>query len=237
MEMARDYRLQPGAPSLLSRRAPGKKSDVTNGSLFIVLEGIDGAGTTTQTERLVGHLRGLGRRAMGTGEPSTGPVGRLLREILLGRHHLGLGDGTPMNGSTMALLFAADRLDHLQREVEPLLAAGSDVVSDRYLLSSLAYQAEETDRAWVASLARGVRTPDLTILVDLPVEVAAERRRLAGRPSERYDADGYLSRVAANYRALAHGEPRTAVVDGTRSADEVAADIAALVGRLIGSGT
>jgi dTMP kinase len=203
-------------------------------SWFIVLEGIDGAGTTTQTERLVTYLRSRGRKAMATGEPSTGPVGRLLREILLGQHRL--GEGTPMAGSTMALLFAADRLDHLQREIEPLLAAGSDVVSDRYLLSSLAYQAEEADRSWVASLARAVRPADLTILIDLPIEVAAERRRLAGRPVERYDADSYLARVAANYRQLARAEASAVVVDGSLSADDVAAAIVAVVEARLGSG-
>jgi dTMP kinase len=192
---------------------------------FIVLEGIDGSGTTTQTARLVEHLRAQGRRAVATREPSGGPVGRLLRELLLGQHLT--SDGRAVAGPTMALLFAADRLDHLQREVEPLLQAGSDVVSDRYLLSSLAYQAEESDRAWVASLARGVRRADLTVLVDVPLEVAAERRRQAGRPVERYDADSYLGRVAENYRQLAHGAEATVIVDGTGSLDEVALRIAA----------
>jgi dTMP kinase len=196
---------------------------------FIVLEGIDGAGTTTQTERLVAHLRARGRRAAATREPTGGPIGRLLREILLGQHRM--SDGAPVDGSTMALLFAADRLDHLQREVEPLLAAGTDVVSDRYLLSSLAYQAVEADRAWVASLARGVRRPELTILVDLPIEVAAERRRLAGRPVERYDADSTLARVAENYRQLAR-ETGAAVVDGGGTLDEVTAAITALADAL-----
>jgi dTMP kinase len=192
---------------------------------FIVLEGIDGAGTTTQTERLVAHLRARGGKAAATREPTGGPIGRLLREVLLGQHRM--SDGTPVGGSTMALLFAADRLDHLQREVEPLLAAGTDVVSDRYLLSSLAYQAVEADRAWVASLARGVRRPDLTILVDLPIEVAAERRRRAGRPVERYDADSTLARVAANYRQLAR-ETGATVIDGAATLDEVTAAITAL---------
>jgi dTMP kinase len=192
---------------------------------FIVLEGIDGAGTTTQTDRLVAHLRGRGRQAVATREPSAGPLGRLLREILLGQHTL--PDGKAVGGSTMALLFAADRLDHLQREVEPQLAAGVDVVSDRYLLSSLAYQAVEADRPWVASLARGVRQPDLTVLVDLPIEVAAERRRRAGRPVERYDADSTLARVAENYRQLAR-ETGAAVVDGAGTLEQVEAAIARL---------
>ena len=97
----------------------------------------------------------------------------------------------------MALLFAADRRDHLRREIEPALAAGTDVVCDRYLLSSLAYQAEEAERDWVGELARDLRAPDLTLLLDLPVAVAAARRRAAGRTEERYDADAVQERVAA----------------------------------------
>ena len=129
----------------------------------------------------------------------------------------------------MALLFAADRFDHLQREVEPLLAAGTDVVSDRYLMSSLAYQAEEADREWVALLARGVRPPDLTILLDIPVEVAAQRRLLAGRPEERYDADSYLGLVAESYRRLARADAAAVVLDGSASRGEVTAAVAAAV--------
>src|SRR5260221_6737154 len=128
-------------------------------AIFIALEGIDGSGTTTQSGHLVAHLASRGRRAHATREPSAGPIGRLLREILLGQH--GLPGGAPADGQAMALLFAADRRDHLRREIEPALAAGTDVVSDRYLMSSLAYQAEEAERSWVASLARVVRAPDI----------------------------------------------------------------------------
>ena len=199
---------------------------MTRGRL-IILEGIDGAGTTTQTERLVAHLRQQGRTAVSTREPSGGPIGRLLREVLLGQHRMPGGDS--VDGRTMALLFAADRLDHLQREVEPLLAEGADVVSYRYLMSSLAYQAEEADREWVALLARGIRSPDLTILLDIPVAVAAQRRRLAGRPEERYDADSYLGRVADNYRRLARATAATAILDGSVSRDEVEKAVAAAV--------
>ena len=199
---------------------------MTRGRL-IVLEGIDGSGTTTQTERLVEHLRQQGRTAVSTREPSAGPIGRLLREVLLGQHRM--PRGASVDGRTMALLFAADRFDHLQREVEPLLAAGTDVVSDRYLMSSLAYQAEEADREWVALLARGVRPPDLTILLDIPVEVAAQRRLLAGRPEERYDADSYLGLVAESYRRLARADAAAVVLDGSASRGEVTAAVAAAV--------
>ena len=186
---------------------------------LIVLEGIDGSGTTTQLDRLARHLEGLGRRVHVTREPSTGPVGRLLREILIGLHRL--PDGTPADGLTAALLFAADRRDHLRREIEPALAAGKDVLSDRYLLSSLVYQADEADAAWVASLARDIRPADLTLLLDLPVTIAAERRRAAGRPEERYDQDAVQERVAARYRDFLAQDPNGIAIDASASIDEV----------------
>jgi dTMP kinase len=198
---------------------------------FIVLEGIDGSGTTTQLDRLTRHLIGRGRQAHATREPSQGPIGRLLREILLGGHRL--PDGAGVDGRAMALLFAADRRDHLTREIEPALAAGADVVSDRYLMSSLAYQAQEADRAWVATLARDLRVADLTLLLDVPVAVAAARRRAAGRPDERYDADEVQTRVAARYRELAAATPNTVVIDASGSIDEVTAAIVAQVERLL----
>lgn len=135
----------------------------------------------------------------------------------------------------MALLFAADRRDHLQREIEPNLAAGTTVISDRYLMSSLAYQAEEADRDWVLQLARGVPQPDLTILLDLPIELAARRRAAAGRPVERYDADSYLAKVAGNYRTLAKQDPKAVVLDGGCSKDEVTAAVCRVVAPLFAS--
>ena len=150
---------------------PGK-NEIGRG-LLIALEGIDGSGTTTQLARVADRLTSRGRRVRTTREPSDGPVGRLLREILLGGHR-GPG-GAPVDGLAMALLFAADRRDHLQREILPALDAGTDVVTDRYLLSSLAYQAEEAAREWVEGLARDVPVPDLTVLLDVPVGVAAAR--------------------------------------------------------------
>jgi dTMP kinase len=200
--------------------------------IFIVLEGIDGSGTTTQLSPLARHLEARGRRVHLTREPSTGPVGRLLREILLGQHRL--PGGAPADGPATALLFAADRRDHLVREIQPALAAGLDVVSDRYLLSSLAYQAEEADRGWVAGLAKDLPVPDLTILIDVPAPVAAQRRRAAGRAEERYDEDAVQTRVAARYRELIAATPNAVTVDGRADVDSVAAEITAAVDHLLG---
>ena len=105
--------------------------------------------TDADKERLLDHLRARGQLAHLTREPSDGPIGRLIREMLTGHH--ALPDGRTSQ-STFGLLFAADRLDHLQREVEPRLAAGVTVVSDRWYHSSLAYQGTGADHDWIATL-------------------------------------------------------------------------------------
>lgn len=205
------------------------------GPVFIVLEGIDGSGTSTQITRVARHLETAhGRSVHATAEPSGGPIGRLLREILMGGHALPTGEA--MDGATAALLFAADRQDHLRREIEPALAAGKDVISDRYLLSSLAYQAEEADREWVTSLGRGLRRPDLTLLLDVPATVAADRRRAARRVVERYDAARIQERVAARYRELVPAFPGGRIVDASGSIDEVSALIFEEVDHLLRAG-
>jgi dTMP kinase len=187
---------------------------------FIVLEGIDGSGTTTQLPRIVDHLKSRGRKAVVTREPSTGPVGRLIREMLLGKHKT--DSGNPVDGRTMALLFAADRQDHLHREVYPALEAGVDVVCDRFLLSSLAYQVEEKAKTeWLLELAQEVPYPDLTILFDLDIAIAAKRRMAAGRPFERYDADSNLAKVAKNYRELIAMYPGGVTIDASVGIDAV----------------
>jgi dTMP kinase len=198
---------------------------------LIVLEGLDGAGTTTQARRLVEHLHGRGVPAHLTREPSDGPIGRLIREMLTGHHAL---PDQSIAQSTFGLLFAADRLDHLQREVEPKLAAGVTVVSDRWYHSSLAYQGTGADRDWIATLNSRARRPDLTIFLQVRPEIAAQRRVAAGRVQELFDDLRMQQDVDAGYRATiteltALGE-RIEIVDGELPADQVLQQIVRLVG-------
>jgi dTMP kinase len=194
---------------------------------LIVIEGLDGAGTTTQARRLAAHL---GDRAHVTREPSDGPIGKLIREMLSGGH--AIADASITQG-TFGLLFAADRLDHLQREVEPALAAGKLVISDRWYHSSLAYQGTGADRDWITQLNSRARRPELTIFLQVRPEVAAARRAAAKRSEELFEAIEMQRAVEAGYRATiselgAAGE-RIEILDGELSEDQVFALIVALV--------
>lgn len=161
---------------------------------FIVIEGLDGAGTTTQARRLVDWLAARGRTVHQTCEPSDGPVGRLIRSTLTGQ------PGAPAP-STLPWMFAADRADHLAREIEPALQRG-DVVSDRYTHSSLAYQSLELPLSRVHALNEGFRVPDLTLLLAVSAETALSR--IAGRGGERelFEQQEKLDRIAHQYEMV-----------------------------------
>jgi dTMP kinase len=196
---------------------------------FIALEGIDGSGTTLQTERLARALRDSGHTVLETREPSDGSIGRLVRE------RLRASGSPPPDPGAMALLFAADRIDHLAREIEPALARGHTVVCDRYVLSSLAYQSIECEERWVASINARARWPDLTVLLRVPVDVALARvaRRAAqqGDPAELYDAAAIQRAVAQRYDALIAGSARPGMIaiDGTASPEAITATLVAAV--------
>lgn len=202
-----------------------RSPDHTPDGLLVVVEGIDGAGTTTQARRLGDALSASGAQVHVTREPSDGPIGKLLRDILAGAH-------APVDQTTLSLLYAADRADHLQREVEPALARGQLVISDRWYHSSLAYQGTGEELPWIAELNRRARRPDLTVYLDVPPEVAAERRAGEGRSEEIFDALATQRRVAAGYQTvieMLRDTERIEVVDGDRPADKVSADLERLV--------
>jgi dTMP kinase len=193
--------------------------------LLIAVEGIDGAGTTTQSRRLVDALTAAGVAAHWTREPSDGPVGLLLRRILA-------GEFAPVDATTLSLLFAADRADHCQREVEPALAAGKVVISDRWYHSSLAYQGTGEARAWIRELNRRALVPDLTLFLEVGADQAAARRAAAARTDEIFDALPLQRKIAAGYREVVaelQASERIVVVDGEQPLDAVAAELWARV--------
>jgi dTMP kinase len=204
--------------------------------MFVVLEGIDGAGTTTQTQRLVETLRKRGLPVRSTREPSDGPIGVLIRQILTGRVvSTGIGGMTTSpSWNTMALLFAADRLDHVDAEIAPNMHDGVIVISDRYDYSSIAYQCVSAGATpetveWVKALNRFARRPDLTIVLDVPADVAGSRRRSRSGRDELYDDDALQGQLAEFYATIERHFPGDHVVhvDASQPVDAVAAAILA----------
>lgn len=195
---------------------------------FIVFEGGEGTGKSTQAARLAQRLG-----AVLTHEPGGTALGRLLRAVLL----------DPATGAidprAEALLMAADRAQHVAEVVAPVLASGRDVVSDRYTGSSVAYQgggrglnADEVARlSWWAT---GGLVPDLVLLLEVPEQVA--RARL-GPDRDRFESEsaGFHLRVAESFRRQAAADPRRwVIVDGTGSPDVVAARVEAVVRERLG---
>lgn len=200
---------------------------------FIVLEGIDGSGTTTQGQALVAGFERAGLRAHFTHEPSALPIGRLLRQLLSSGPELERPEW-----DAMALLFAADRMQHVTREIEPLLARGVTVVSDRYDLSSLAYQSATAPGSagvlpWLRAINQRARRPDVTLVFDVDANVAEARRAGRGGRPELFEQRELQARLAAIYaraEELLPGDSLTHL-DANGTIDAVAANVMAALAR------
>jgi dTMP kinase len=135
---------------------------------FIVIEGLDGSGKTTQARLLVQKLRNS-HNAVYTTEPSRGKIGSFIRECCL-------FEKKRLNSATEALLFAADRIEHIQNEVVPALNKGLLVISDRYLYSSLAYQGSTgLSLEWIEAINKHALKPDLAVFIDVAPEIVMQR--------------------------------------------------------------
>lgn len=193
---------------------------------FIVFEGIDGAGKTTQIARLAEALSGAGRTVYTTAEPTESVIGDLLRAALSGKD-----DRTP---AEMAALFALDRIGH-NREIAAQLAAGKDVICDRYYYSSLAYQGSLCDYEWVRRMnctCPDIRRPDLCVFLDLTTDQALSRIAVRGIEAEIYEKRETLSLFRDTFLRILRTLPDSvAVVDASGSVDEVAAAVRAAVKR------
>ncbi|WP_432510410.1 dTMP kinase [Kineococcus sp. SYSU DK001] len=194
------------------------------GGFFLALEGGDGSGKTTQATLLVAWLGERGHEAVVTREPGGTATGRDLREVLLSHR----GDGAPLSPRAEALLFAADRAQHVAEVVRPALGRGAVVVTDRYVDSSLAYQGAGRDlpAADVEGLSRWATEdllPDLTVVLDVDPATAARRR--SGRAADdRLEAESraFHARVREQFLLLARRDPaRYLVLDATTTPEAV----------------
>jgi dTMP kinase len=196
--------------------------------VFVVLEGGDGCGKSTQVQLLVSRLRDLGREVVATREPGATEAGAAIRSLVLG--------GGDLDPRAEALLIAADRAEHVSEVILPALERGAVVVSDRYIPSSLAYQGVARglgvdEIALLSEWATGGLAPDLVIVLDVPASEAAGRR---ARPEDRMEREPDSFRAAVNqaYRDLASRFGWT-LIDGAEPVEGVADEIWAAVRPLV----
>ncbi len=189
---------------------------------FIVFEGLDGAGTTTQMHALSRYYEFNRRKYVITNEPTSNPIGRMVRDVLQKRIQT-----TP---EALALLYAADRDDHLHNPsygIIRILEEGSIVISDRYFYSSIAYQSVECDPVFI-NLINDFPSPEFIIYVDTPVEECLKRIEKRGGEKELFDRYDFLSEVRKNYEKAFSSLPdgvHLIRIDGSGSAEEVESEI------------
>jgi len=208
--------------------------------LFVTFEGGEGSGKSTQIVRLESRLRDAGIATLVTREPGGTPLGERLRALLLDAASArdapradGAEPGLAPGALTEALLMEAARAELVATVLEPALAAGTVVLCDRYADSTLAYQGagRGLDAAMLASwnrAATGGLTPDLTLLIDLPVRLGLSRRAGAAGPENRIDreSEAFHTRVRERYLELARAEPaRIVVLDGSLAPEPLAARV------------
>jgi dTMP kinase len=197
---------------------------------FIVFEGIDGSGTSTQSALLHSALQNKNIRCATTCEPSDGPVGNLIRQIFKGRVKAPHGNNPykpagDLFDEQMAYLFAADRHDHLYNEIDgvhSLLEKGVTVICTRYIFSSIAYHcASESDFEFVRTLNKDFPRPDLTIYLDNPI--AESMKRMERRKfKDSYENEVKLTQAKSNYaRAIAEHKGLVIQIPATSPIDEI----------------
>ena len=195
--------------------------------ILIVIEGLDGAGLSTQAALLAEYLRGKEKKVLLTKEPTSSPIGMLIKSALSRNQNVSL--------FTLQLLFAADRAEHLEHVIEPALRADTIVISDRYILSSLAFGSVDNDLEFLKQINSRFRRPDLTVIIDSPPKVCLERIKKNRDNIELFEEERKLEKVRNQFFVLKDYFEHTVVVDGAREKEKVSEDIRAMVDkRLIG---
>jgi dTMP kinase len=192
---------------------------VTKKGIFICIEGLDGSGKTTHAYRLVQNLQTKGFDAVYTTEPSEGEIGKFIRSsVLQGKKRL--------PRVVEALLFAVDRVEHLEKDVKPALKEGKIVISDRCVYSSLAYQgAAGLDLEWIEEINRFALPPDLALYIDVPPEVVVKRIRRKKSVMERLETQRRVKQLYMKF--VDNG--KLMAIDGDRKKSEVEQNILTVI--------
>ena len=203
---------------------------------FITVEGGEGAGKSSNLAFVQSLLESAGKTVLFTREPGGTPLGESIRELLLGHQHTGMAEETEL-----LLMFAA-RAEHLQRKILPALEAGTWVLCDRFTDASYAYQGAgrgiADDRiAILEAYVQGDLRPDLTLLLDLPVETGLQRAGQRSQP-DRFEKEAldFFQQVRQGYLAIAAREPqRVKVIDASPALEQVQAQIAQVIQDFLGT--
>jgi len=184
--------------------------------MFIVFEGLDGSGSTTQAKLLVEFLKKQKIKALHTSEPTTNTLGKLIRQALQQKF--------AVSPEALQLLFCADRAEHLRTEIEPALRAKKIVVCDRYAWSTIAYGSLSTETPWLKDLNRIFLKPDFTFVLDVPIKTCLQRIAARGK-KELFEEETKLKKVWQVFFALVKQEKKCAIIDGTLSKENILAEV------------
>ncbi len=205
--------------------------------LFIVIEGIDGAGTTTQARILSSRLLKEDMQTVFSFEPTDGPIGSMIRQALRRRlvNPIGEDKFETLDADIMTLLFAADRLDHNRNLISPSVSKGTHVICDRYFYSTIAYQGVEGDIDWIKNVNSKAMRPDLVFYLRIAPDKSLNRIGSRSGEKEIYEKVDFLEKVSKNYDSLFKTEQNIITIDGSREIDDISDEIYETVMKLISS--
>jgi dTMP kinase len=193
---------------------------------FIVLEGLDGSGISTQAARLERHLRKQGYRTLLTKEPTSGLIGSLIKSALTADWRASY--------TSLQLLFSADRAQHIADEIEPALKQGKTVICDRYVFSTLAYGfASGVNFEWLYSINKTFKVPDITLFIDVSPDVSMSRITRGRERRELFEKREMLGKVRKAYLNLAR-RFKFKIINGEESVEETGDEIAKVVDGILG---
>ncbi len=191
-------------------------SSLVSGFMFLVLEGIDGSGKTTHARMLYEYFKGKGKKCVLTDEPTSGTIGIIIKGFL--RQKSGISP------TSLQLLFASDRAEHVEKFIVPELKSGTNIIMDRYVASTVAYGAASgLDKDWLISINSKFRMPDMTLLLDIDPRVSMKRKFPNQDESEveLFESVSLLEKVRKTYLELANKYDNYFIIDASKSKEAV----------------